>query len=545
MFAGAGGLSEGFYSQNAYRAPVQFVNALSIEKDPVACDTLRLRKFFRSFSPGKVPEPYYSAMRGERPVSDIYRFPEWASACDSVWEAELGKVENSELHARIRRKLGSADEWVLLGGPPCQAYSLIGRSRMTGIGHAARNAHADADVMKRTRLAAFMKDSRHRLYREYLRVVAVHQPAVFVMENVKGILSSKIEIGGVSEKVFPHIRRDLSSPWDALLDDPLLAELESFRRGRKRKYKLYSFVTDARGEPVTDAEFLIRCENYGVPQSRHRVVLLGIREDFEGRPRALKTRCLVTVRDAIGNMPALRSGLSRQSDSADLWLQALKDCFPKSRMRLLPDPRVRGIVEKVIGRQTVKRGRGSAQFAVPASDADASGSLRSWFRDSRLKGILQHESRSHMKSDLGRYLFASSSASGKHSSPKLPEWPDFLLPDHKNAMRGPGNPSRASGAFLDRFKVQVWDRPSSTITSHIAKDGHYYIHPDPFQCRSLTVREAARLQTFPDNYFFCGNRTQQYHQVGNAVPPYIAAQMAEVVSEFLAGRAASATDAKR
>ena len=153
-----------------------------------------------------------------------------------------------------------------------------------------------------------------------------------------------------------------------------------------------------------------------------------------------------------------------------------------------------------------------------------SGISKPLHQDPRQKNLIcNHESRGHIESDLIRYLFCSIYGLVRAETPKASAFPKALAPNHKNWT---------SGKFADRFRVQLANKYATTITSHISKDGHYYIHYDPSQCRSLTVREAARLQTFPDNYFFVGNRTQQYTQVGNAVPPYLAHQIAKIVAQI-------------
>ncbi|WP_170381963.1 DNA cytosine methyltransferase [Ruegeria atlantica] len=538
IFAGPGGLGEGFSRFGSFRGrDVHFQSRLSIEKDAVASKTLSLRAFVHQFEGSDLPEEYYRVIRGQAELYELRKYDQWEAAQGRVWNAELGRVAEASLHLRIREALSGAKQWVLLGGPPCQAYSLVGRSRMTGLGAVLSHDDLDEDSIKRIetdRLNKFYNDHRHRLYREYLRIVAVHQPSVFVMENVKGLLSSRIPDPERADEfipVFKQMREDLSNPWTALENDELFDELDGFRQGKRYRYKLFSFVLPREDDvELRDRDFLIRCENFGIPQARHRVIILGLREDIEGTPASLTPLNSVDLRSVLGGLPRLRSGVSRVSDNAQNWLGALRfelDQCDRDTLNAL------GILEKyesISQRTKTDLERGDA-FLPHVTKAKASSELTRWLADERLEGIIQHETRTHMASDLRRYLFAALATEKLGSTPKLQHWPEGFLPSHRNIRDAKTNKVKVRG-FGDRFRVQAMQLPSTTITSHISKDGHYYIHPDPEQCRSLTVREAARLQTFPDNYYFVGNRTQQYQQVGNAVPPFLALQLASIVSEL-------------
>lgn len=506
LFAGPGGLGEGFSAFRPAHDKGGFRIALSIESDPRARDTLRLRSFFRQFVSG-APGEYYDFLRGKLRLETLYNaYPDEARRSDKeAWLATLANPKKnplSEVDARIKRALDGAEDWVLIGGPPCQAYSLVGRSRMA------------------QQSAKYQKDDRHFLYKEYLRIIAIHRPPVFVMENVKGILSSKVK----GDLIIDQILSDLRSPSTAI------GESSSTNHKARVTYTLHTFSDYGQTPPdAGPSRYVIRCERHGIPQARHRLILLGVRSDLHAEPTALRaSKKGIPMWNVIGDLPPLRSQLSKGKDSPQRWLKTIQRV---TNLRFSANDGFELDVWKQICKFSRELG---PEFSVGGEFVpwdDAPDWKPDWFHDSRLEGVCNHATRAHLSSDLWRYFFAICFAKARKRSPLLTDFPDLLLPDHENAMDLDDDDEVK---FPDRFRVQVENRPSTTVTSHIAKDGHYFIHPDPVQCRSLTVREAARLQTFPDNYFFMGPRTEQYRQVGNAVPPLLAKRLARVVSLLLA-----------
>ena len=505
LFAGPGGLGEGF---SAFRSEGRrvFKIAVSIEKDPTAHRTLELRAFFRNFPDGRAPDDYYDYLAGliKREALFENHLDESTRAAKEAWNAELGgkKFSSAIIDARIEESLGNHVNWVLIGGPPCQAYSLVGRSRVIG-GEG---------------LETYEADPRHKLYKHYLRIIARHRPPVFVMENVKGLLSAKVQEKGVFQKILD----DLKNPLDAVYGarrEPGQCDLS---------YKLFSLVVpnEDPGAEVAPKDFVVRSEFYGVPQARHRIILLGVRTDKRAQPQLLATQTAVPIQNVISDLPYVRSGLSKEKDSATLWRSAILEIaragwLDDSSINVQLRQEMLALIQQVD--ENLTRG---GEYLLPSRRVLHA--HQEWFTDPKLLAVCNHSTRSHIRADIHRYFFVSAFARIHHRSPGLKDFPPALLPLHENVQA-----ALLETKFNDRFRVQLEGRPSTTVTSHISKDGHYFIHYDPTQCRSLTVREAARLQTFPDNYFFEGPRTAQYHQVGNAVPPFLAHQIAEIVADLL------------
>lgn len=502
LFAGPGGLGEGFSVFRYGGAQVRFKVVLSIEKEEVPHRTLELRSFFRQFAPKEVPEEYYAYLRREISRDKLFsRFPAQAKAAREIaWQATLGTTPNEKIDSRIKQALNGAKDWVLIGGPPCQAYSMAGRSRNGGIKES---------------------DTRADLYREYLRIIAKFHPSIFIMENVKGLLSAQKN----ETSIFQNILRDLSCPVQTQNKRTLPSG------ACELGYDIFSMVKKPRPEDdrkpgYSPQDFVIRCEDYGIPQARHRIILLGAKKASSlNAPQFLRKRkTAVSCRSVISGLPRLRGGTTEVKDCAEAWQGVLRAAIDEPWLKQVSEPLREAIVHRLSALSCPRCDRGGEFiFCSPSI-----GYLKGWYLDSKLGGVANHASKGHLNKDLYRYFFAASYALKSRKSPYLKDFPPLLYPEHKNVSK-----SLEGSNFPDRFRVQLFSRPATTITSHIAKDGHYYIHPDATQCRSLSVREAARIQTFPDNYFFEGCRTEQYHQVGNAVPPFLAFQIAKVVAGMM------------
>lgn len=498
LFAGPGGLGEGFFSFPSEGGSFPFESLISVEKDSYAHATLTLRAFYRELMNNgiQIPQTYFDYVDGIAiSPADECTEPYWRKAQSETLLLELGKDPkfDKKLFTALKKenkKSKNSMPLILIGGPPCQAYSLVGRARNKG------NTNYIAE-----------EDHRHFLYKEYLNIMSQFEPDIFVMENVKGLLSSKVGGGAVFERIVSDLK------------------------GCGKGYSLFSLKTGQKFEPsISDPrDFILRSEDYGVPQNRHRVIILGIKNSKLNSKRvpALEKVSQVTVGDVISDLPELRSPLSGRGekfpeDSLKNWKKNL-EIGVKGLIRnsSLPKELVSKLQEEL--KKALNSNLNTSVEDVFKKSASNSSTIN-FINDFSGQCIRNHQARPHMDTDLIRYFYCSAFQKVYGKNAKAQDFPECLAPKHKNWN---------SGKFVDRFKVQGYASQSSTVTSHISKDGHYFIHSAPYQCRSLTVREAARLQSFPDSYQFMGKRTNQYHQVGNAVPPYLARQIAKIVYKIL------------
>jgi len=409
LFAGAGGLSEGFI--RAGYEPIAHV-----EMDEAACYTLRTRAAYHWLKKKGKEDIYIQYLKGEITRQELYdKVPK--EILDSVINYPIGGDHNPKIHKRIDELLKNRQVDLIVGGPPCQAYSLVGRAR-------------SEDGMK--------GDQRNYLYVQYARYLEWYQPKLFVFENVLGLKSA-------GKGVY-------------------LENMEKLFRKKGYLIKL----------------FKIEANNFGVLQNRKRIIIIGWQENLTIELpdlEKLKTDSKYSVGELFADLPALQAG---------------------------------GGMDKFMAYNEKK----------PSKYLEVTG-IRNG-----IEILTQHIARPHTQQDKEIYRIAIDMLdSGKRLN--YNELPDKLK-THNNRH-----------SFFDRFKVVKADASfSHTVVAHIAKDGHYYIHPDKKQNRSLSVREAARLQSFPDDFYFEGvkegkNRTAAFKQIGNAVPPLMANLIAKNIKEII------------
>lgn len=403
LFSGAGGLSEGFM-----RAGCEIVGHVEMEKD--YSSTLLTRMIYHALvRKGKISE-YKKYILGKIGRDELIERHGLQQERDSVICAKIGGDNYIELIKKIKQKLGRGQIDLIVGGPPCQAYSHIGRAR-------------DENNMR--------WDKRNYLFRYYIEFLKAFNPKIFVFENVPGLISAR---GGL------------------------------YLRLMRKSMKEAGYETDFR---------ILNAVDFGVPQTRRRIILVGWnkKSGLRGYPDFKPISREYSVSDFISNLPKLRSG------RGELLISGSATGTPFLKRMGISDP----------------------HFDI----------------------LMDHVARPLSKQDAEIYRIA---AMEKRAGRRI----------KYNHLPGRLKTHKKENVFVDRFKVVDPNAPGAqTVVAHIAKDGHYYIHPDVYQNRSLTVREAARLQTFPDDYKFEGSRSSQFRQIGNAVPPMLSEMIAKELIKYL------------
>lgn len=399
LFSGAGGLTEGFRNQ-------QYKILGHVEKEKAACETLKLREVYYYLKKKNKLEVYNDFLNSKSSIEDLLKH---------VPQEKLNKILNFEISQENIHSIFSFFDDLgenvdgIIGGPPCQAYSTIGR---------ARNASKKSS------------DERIYLYKFYIHFLNKYQPKFFIFENVKGLLSFR---DADDEFLLPRMKKEFEEA------------------GYSLGYEV------------------LNTKNYGVPQSRERLIIFGvmnekkelIQEFFKNLKKYEENE--VDVKTAFQGLPSLKAGEVNNS-----YTNLSNDYVEQN-----------------------------------------------FLQDSKTP-LTQNIARPNNINDLAIYkIVAEAKKNGKNI--KYSEL-DSKLKTHKHTDK-----------FLDRFKALSWNSPSHTVVAHISKDGHHYIHPDTKQNRSITVREAARLQGFPDNYYFLDSRTSAFTQIGNAVPPIFSKKIADAI----------------
>lgn len=398
LFAGASGMSEGFIK--AGLKPVSH-----IEMNEEACFTIKTRAAYHYLSENKKSKIYNNYLQGKITREELYKQVP-SEILNSVLNIEITDDSIKSIFSEIKKHQQYNQIDLIIGGPPCQAYSLLGRHQKE-----------------------IENDPRNKLYIQYGRFLKEFKPKAFVFENVPGLLSANKGEHFKNLKIY----------------------------FKKLGYEVYHKTLDA--------------SDYGVLQARKRVIIVGwLKENDFGFPEIEILPKKYKVFDAICDLPKLKPG-----EGDNLMKYECKNNHYLQKFEL----------------------RNGVDF------------------------VTQHITRPHNERDLAIYEFAIEKWNEGNVRVKYTDLPKDLR-THKNMT-----------SFLDRFKVVNGEGLSHTIVAHIAKDGHYYIHPDIEQCRSISVREAARLQSFPDDFYFEGSRSAAFKQIGNAVPPLMAYAIAQKMKQLL------------